>query len=304
MPDHHLIVLIHGLQGFNTDMTYLTKQINKEAEAQGISETVHVLAPDCNHALTCDSMEVQGQRIADTITAWLSAHPLSAPVRFSVVGHSLGGLIARTLVTRMDFAKVTPKHFITVAAPHLGSSFMSSVPSALVSYMGGNAGLELELLDQQKLLRRLATEPELLKPLSQFESRTVYSCVAHDLSAGFETAGIRADNPCLAAKPVSTIAVPFSGLLNSLPVLNSSSATQPRLEDISDIPRPDPKPEADPSGDFKAILDGLNSLQWTRIAIYPTRPLLAHVDCIVKDESWNAQFGDSVIQDVVKRLFA
>ncbi|KAI9335894.1 putative serine esterase-domain-containing protein [Obelidium mucronatum] len=285
-------------------MAYISKQIQLKATSLGMDETVHILSPDCNHNMTCDGLELQAQRISSAINDWTLKNFPSETLHLSFISHSLGGIKARLVLPFLDLSRLIPHHFITVATPHLGASFASfllgSAPSFLVSFVAGAAGLELVLSDSQKLVLRLGTEAAYLDALRLFKTRTAYACVSHDLSVGFETAAIRTDNPC---RETSTAVrdVLFSPF-NSIPLLNSKSATQPRLLDISEWPIDEKfnvEKDGESHGHVQAMLNGLNSMKWTRIAIFPTRPLLAHVDCIVKNELWNVQFGDSVIQDVV-----
>lgn len=61
-------------------------------------------------------------------------------VKFSVVGYSLGGLVARYLVgilhQRKFFEKVAPMNFCTVATPHIGLIKYPSTRWKLFSYLG------------------------------------------------------------------------------------------------------------------------------------------------------------------------
>ncbi|KAJ3070105.1 hypothetical protein HDU98_006844 [Podochytrium sp. JEL0797] len=304
----HLIVLVHGLHGFSSDMTYLGSQITSRAISLGVSDSTFVLSPECNHAKTLDSLETQAHRITTDIKTWIESHPTTL-IHLSLIGHSLGGMIARCIASQVarELPTLQFHHFITIATPHLGSKYLSLLspltPSSAIIYIAGQAGRELFLLDDptSPLLLQMATQPSYTSPLAAFDTRTVYANVSHDTSVGFETAAIRADNPCFWT--LDTFTTPLYGFLNSIPYLNHREATQPRVEDISGIQAVDPVSGSDPDGIVKRMLDGLNGMVWTRVVVFPTRGLLAHVDCIVKSEVFNKQFGDTVIQDVVRRLF-
>ncbi|KAJ3009246.1 UNVERIFIED_CONTAM: hypothetical protein HDU68_002784 [Siphonaria sp. JEL0065] len=287
-------------------MTYISSQIQKEAASRGLSDQIHVIAPECNHYKTGDDIKEQATRIAAEIKGWLEVHP--EPVQVSFVCHSMGGLKARLVISMLD-PLPSLNHYISIATPHLGTSYASSVysaaPTGLISLVAGTVGSQLFLRDPERLIVKMGTLDEYMKPLKSFKSRTAYSCVARDLSVGFETAAIRADNPCLGrwGKDGNNVRS-YAVFLNSIPGLGSKNTTQPRLEDISALESSYPTEGTDPDGHVKAMLDGLNSMEWTRVAIYPSRPALGHVDCIVSNELLNVSFGDSVVQDVVKRLFA
>ncbi|KAJ3385944.1 hypothetical protein HDU80_000529 [Chytriomyces hyalinus] len=156
-----------------------------------------------------------------------------------------------------------------------------------------------------------------LDALASFQTRTAYGCVEHDIPVGFESAVFMVDNPFVKPVSIESIAAPIKGILNSLPVaysggLSSLSATQPVLKDISDHANDSAAfqlltasaEEAVHMKQVEEILTGLNSLTWTKMAIFPSRPLFAHEDVIVKTELWQVQFGSAVIEDIVERLLA
>ncbi|PNG98959.1 hypothetical protein TSOC_015273, partial [Tetrabaena socialis] len=73
---------------------------------------------------TYDGIDVCGRRLADEIRTVAAAHPDLQ--RISVIGHSMGGLLARYAIGLLyspatgRIAGLAPAHFITLATPHVG----------------------------------------------------------------------------------------------------------------------------------------------------------------------------------------
>ncbi|KAI8831523.1 putative serine esterase-domain-containing protein [Chytriomyces cf. hyalinus JEL632] len=280
----HLVVLIHGLHGTAGDLAYLAKLLKARHAVD-----MHVLVPTCNEGKTGSGIDAQAQRVVDSIVneALLLGPEKSENIAVSLIGHSLGGLISRMVAHKLIQPNFKLRHYVSIATPRLGSQFKSIIPPDAAAVVAGQTGKELFLTP-------------FLETLTAFESRTTYGCAQYDLSVGFETSLIRIDNPYLEPFSTRSITAPFKALMNSMPVaysfnFTSPTSSQPQLRDVST-----------PAGEFsihvQQMLHSLNSLIWTKIAVFPTRPLFGHVDVIVQDERWSIQFGHSVIQDIVKRV--
>lgn len=116
--DIHLVVLIHGLDGFSSDLEFIAKRLQ-----QRFTTPLRTLSPKCNHWKTHDGIMNGAQRILECVLKELE-HPGIKYI--SIIGHSLGGLYARCLVGLLYKHgvipdKVIPINFITLATPHLGS---------------------------------------------------------------------------------------------------------------------------------------------------------------------------------------
>ncbi|KAJ3226213.1 hypothetical protein HDU81_007431 [Chytriomyces hyalinus] len=304
----HLIVLIHGHHGTAGDLAYLAKLLR----ARHAVDT-HMLVPTCNEGKTSSGIEAQAERVVENIVneAALLGLENSETISVSFIGHSLGGLVARIVAHKLIPHKFKLHHYISIATPHLGSRFKSIIPPDAAAVIAKQTGKELFLMDgKDPLIGALAQTP-FLDTLAAFESRIAYGCVQYDMSVGFETSLICEDNPYLERFSTRRITEPLHALMNSMPVdysfnFTSVSSSQPKLKDVS-TPAREPASLLDANtgaslSHVQQMLQSLNSLTWTKIAIFPTRPLYGHVDVIVRDEGWNFQFGHSVVQDIVDRV--
>ncbi len=96
---------------------------------------------------TYDGIDVCGQRLADEVRAVVAANP--GLQRISVIGHSMGGLLARYAVGALFSPRdgtvcgLAPRHFVTLATPHMGcdAEGLAQVPfigwSAAIPLIGG-----------------------------------------------------------------------------------------------------------------------------------------------------------------------
>jgi hypothetical protein len=114
----HLVVLIHGLDGFSSDMEYIATRLKDR-----YPEPIRTLSPECNHGRTYDGIMNGATRILHCVKNEIKRGDIKY---LSIIGHSLGGLYARCLVGLLSKEEivpnlVTPVNFITMATPHLGS---------------------------------------------------------------------------------------------------------------------------------------------------------------------------------------
>ncbi|KAJ6246825.1 alpha/beta-hydrolases superfamily protein [Anaeramoeba flamelloides] len=124
------------------------------------------------------------------------------PTYFSIIGHSLGGLIVRyalyLLYKENWFTKnhIVCKNLVTFATPHLGARKIESknyfdklFNKVAISF--GKSCNELTLTDAKEgdepLLVKM-TSKEFLKPLRLFQHRGIYGNLLFDWKVGFETA--------------------------------------------------------------------------------------------------------------------
>jgi triacylglycerol esterase/lipase EstA (alpha/beta hydrolase family) len=144
----HVVVLIHGLDGYNTDLEYIASKLRKRHPY-----TLQTFTPTCNHGKTYDGIMNGAKRIRNELYQFLER--IDAKY-LSIVGHSLGGLYGRCLAGLLFEDKVIPDkmkplNYISLATPHLGSRahakimgerFTSIVVGAVIGQTGkGNSTL-------------------------------------------------------------------------------------------------------------------------------------------------------------------
>lgn len=136
----HVFVLIHGLLGTPSHMAYIKKTLEEAVLRQAAVDTAstasnrHRLSPDdlsilvpaCNASwLTYDGIDVLSRRVLIELEQHLDFLPRKA-TQISLVGYSLGGLVARHLAGQLlklgffDERGIEPVNFVTLATPHLG----------------------------------------------------------------------------------------------------------------------------------------------------------------------------------------
>jgi hypothetical protein len=130
--------------------------------------------------------------------------------KISVVGYSLGGLVARyaigLLYSKKLFETIRPVNFTTFATPHLGArtprrGYFSQAFNALGARALSTSGRQLFLIDKfrdtgRPLLSILAdTDSIFIRALTQFKHRSLYANVINDKTVAFFTASISQTDP-------------------------------------------------------------------------------------------------------------
>ena len=130
--------------------------------------------------------------------------------KLSVVGYSLGGLVARyaigLLYHKGYFERIKPMTFTTFATPHLGVRTPSKgYPNHLWNVLGARtlstSGRQLFTIDDFRETGRsildVMTDPSsvFMHALAQFERRTLYTNIVNDRSAVYYTTGISRTDP-------------------------------------------------------------------------------------------------------------
>lgn len=185
---------------------------------------MHVLVAERNTGnFTYDGIELGGERLAREIEDKLeqltdggedgpgAAGGGGGKIRkLSVVGYSLGGLIARyalgLLYMRGWLDKLQPVSFTTFATPHVGvrsplKGFSNQVWNVLGARTVSVSGRQLFMIDSfrdtgKPLLSVLADRESIfVKALERFQDRVAYANVVNDRSAVFYTTAILKNNP-------------------------------------------------------------------------------------------------------------
>jgi hypothetical protein len=130
--------------------------------------------------------------------------------KISVVGYSLGGLVARytigLLYHKGYFEKIKPMTFTTFATPHLGvrtpsKGYSNHLWNVLGARTLSTSGRQLFTIDDFRETGRsildVMTDPNsvFMHALAQFERRTLYTNITNDRSAVYYTTGISRTDP-------------------------------------------------------------------------------------------------------------
>lgn len=205
----HLCVLVHGLWGKPLHLNHLKDTI-LEHHSDG---RLYVLVPHSNaEYLTYDGIELGAERITNEIEQKVEELEKQGAKlgRISIVGYSLGGLIARYAVGLLYknglFDKLQPTNFTTFATPHLGvrsptigygGNIWNTLGAKTLSTSGAQMFLADSFRDTGKPLLSVLAEPNsiFLQGLRMFKNKSIYANTVNDRSVPFYTAGISRVDP-------------------------------------------------------------------------------------------------------------
>ncbi|MCJ1431171.1 hypothetical protein MMC27_000522 [Xylographa pallens] len=205
----HLCVLVHGLWGNPQHLEYLRSTLE---ERHGQDKLRIVVATRNSNMYTYDGIEVGGERVAREIEEEVERLKAEGVYikKLSMVGYSLGGLIARytigLLYSRGWFEEILPVNFTTFASPHLGvkaplngyhTTAWNYVGSMTLSISGEQLFLTDSFRQEGRPLLSILADPNsiFIKALTRFKRRTLYANIANDRSAPFYTTYISACDP-------------------------------------------------------------------------------------------------------------
>ncbi|KAK9363869.1 putative serine esterase-domain-containing protein [Lipomyces starkeyi] len=164
--------------------------------------------------LTYDGIDMCGEKVADEIEQALDTYERqNIPInKISVVGYSLGGLMARYAIGIMYqkgiFKKITPVNFTTFCTPHVGvrapgKDLPTTLFNTLVPRTISATGRQLFMLDKfstssMPLMCFLADKSSIFyHALSLFPNRALYANIANDRRTSWFTAAISHTDPFL-----------------------------------------------------------------------------------------------------------
>ncbi|KAK6950937.1 hypothetical protein Daesc_007465 [Daldinia eschscholtzii] len=205
----HLCVLVHGLWGNPNHMKSVAKALR---DAYSEDQLYLLVAKRNAGSFTYDGIELGGERVCLEIEEELEKIKKNGGkiTKISIVGYSLGGLVARYAVGLLEmrglFKEVEPVNFVTFATPHLGvrsplKGWANHVWNVLGARMLCMSGRQLFIIDEfrdtgRPLLEVLA-DPEsiFISGLKRFKRRTLYANVVNDRSAVYYTTCIAKTDP-------------------------------------------------------------------------------------------------------------
>ena len=171
---------------------------------------MHVLVSKTNSdTFTYDGIDLGAERVTQEIIEVLEEKD-SKITKLSIVGYSLGGLIARytigLLYSKRWFERVKPINFTTFATPHLGvKTPLLGIRYKLFNLLGSRtlstSGRQLFTVDSfrdtdRPILSILADPGSIfMLALAQFGHRVLYANIINDRSAPYYTTSISVTDP-------------------------------------------------------------------------------------------------------------
>ncbi|CAC9893038.1 unnamed protein product, partial [Aureobasidium pullulans] len=224
----HLCILIHGLWGNPKHL----KNLATSLQAEYPQDKLHVLVTKSNsNSFTYDGIELGGERTANEVEEEIKKLEEGGNkiTKISIVGYSLGGLVARYVVgllySKGYFDRIQPVNFTTFATPHLGvRSPLLGPHNYLWNVLGARtlstSGRQLFTVDSfrdtgRPLLTILADPNSVfIRGLAQFKHRTLYANIVNDRSVVYYTSCITYKDPFVNIDAVDLQPLPgYDGVL-------------------------------------------------------------------------------------------
>ena len=144
----HLVVCVHGLQGNQFDLRLYRIYLSLALPHLRLD----FLMAQSNQGDTFCDFNLMTDRLLAEVLAYIADMP-TPPSRISFIGHSLGNIVVRSLVTRPEFSRYLPRlHlFFSICAPHLGTRLQNGIVSmgmwAVRKWYHSTSLLQLSLKD-------------------------------------------------------------------------------------------------------------------------------------------------------------
>lgn len=204
----HLFLFIHGLWGNPNHMLTIEKAVKKSLSPISAERIVTIKPSSFRFWKTYDGIQRCAENtIADLLyeIETLKLKNNCRVTKISIMGYSLGGLIARYVIGCLYelgfFEEVSPVFFSTFATPHLGihffkNSFFDKLANTSGKYLFGKTGQQLFLADSENLLLKMTTsESRYIKGLRLFEKRIILANIKNDRTVPFYTSFITDYSP-------------------------------------------------------------------------------------------------------------
>jgi hypothetical protein len=224
-PPTHLLVLQNGLFGHTSNWLGILDAMERSA---ALDESMVVLIGSKNERWdTFGGIDLCGKRLSEEVIEFAAKNQTLESISF--VGHSMGGLICRVAIGLLynpetqRISGLQPRHFITLATPHLGcdsegeaevpfiswlrpfglSPFIRAFPWAdAAGILLGKTGRDFFVdAGSSPLLLNLCSDDKerslfFFSALASFSSRTCYANVVDDHLVGWSNAAIRSQSDC------------------------------------------------------------------------------------------------------------
>ena len=208
--DHlaHLFVLIHGLWGSANHMITIERMVNDLLPGCTSDKIVCLRPSSFSFWRTYDGLKINSDRVISEIYYEIETLKQTQNLKvdkISIVGYSLGGLIARHVIGSLYelgfFDVVSPVFFTTFATPHVGVEFYRKnifdyVSNNFGRFLFGKSGLELFVGDDDKLLLQMSDPSKpYFKGLAKFQRHMLLANVKNDRTVAFFTSYITEYSP-------------------------------------------------------------------------------------------------------------
>ena len=176
-------------------------------------EKLHILVAETNsNTFTYDGIDLGAERVTQEIETYVQGleNKGSAIKKISIVGYSLGGLVARYIIgllySKGCFERMKPVNFTTFATPHLGvKTPLLGIQYKVLNFLGSRSlstsGRQLFTIDNfrdtnRPILSVLADPGSIfMLALAKFSHRVLYANIINDRSAPYYTTSISATDP-------------------------------------------------------------------------------------------------------------
>lgn len=113
----HLVVFVHGLEGTSEDLSAYKNYLRIALP----NENFVFLLSEANQTETWNDFNSMAENLLKELLRFVDRLP-RLPDRISIVAHSLGGLIVRTMIGLEKVKPLLPRFYtlITLNSPHLG----------------------------------------------------------------------------------------------------------------------------------------------------------------------------------------
>jgi len=190
--ERHLVILCHGLYGLPSELyaardklravpgcfVHCCESYAGSGTKVGIDEIAELIAEEVRSVIDWSRSVIDSGQGIDA-----SQRPALSTISF--IGHSLGGVIARSAISKLydaddkTIAGLRPLVFVSTASPHCGITNYGPLPrlpvaltAPLASIFAGKTGRDLFSIDAPSgIVRQLATDAAALEALQSFSSR-------------------------------------------------------------------------------------------------------------------------------------
>ena len=174
---------------------------------------MHILVAETNsNTFTYDGIDLGAERVTQEIETYVQGleNKGSSIKKISIVGYSLGGLVARYIIgllySKGWFERMKPVNFTTFATPHLGvKTPLLGIQYKVLNFLGSRSlstsVRKLFTIDTYRdtnrpILSVLADPGSIfMLALAQFSHRVLYANIINDRSAPYHTTSISATDP-------------------------------------------------------------------------------------------------------------